>query len=88
MDSRLDDSSLKDKIVRCINVGLLCVQDQAKDRPFMTDVVSMLTNDSVRVPVPKKPAFFIESGAREGECGTSLANNCTNVLSITVMEAR
>ncbi|CAI9773617.1 unnamed protein product [Fraxinus pennsylvanica] len=88
MDSRLDDSSSKNKIVRCINVGLLCVQDQAKDRPSMTEVVSMLTNDSARVPVPKQPAFFIESGAREGELETNLVNNCTNVMSITVMEAR
>lgn len=88
MDSRLDDSSSKDKIVRCINVGLLCVQDQAKDRPSMTEVVYMLTNDSAHVPVPKQPAFFIESGAREGERETNLVNNCTNVLSITVMEAR
>ncbi|CAA2965665.1 G-type lectin S-receptor-like serine threonine-kinase CES101 [Olea europaea subsp. europaea] len=80
MDSRLDVSSSKDNIVRCINVGLLCIQDQANDRPSMIDVVSMLTNDSVHEPVPKQQAFFIESGAREGECETSLAPNCTNTV--------
>ncbi|KAL2462698.1 G-type lectin S-receptor-like serine/threonine-protein kinase CES [Forsythia ovata] len=88
MYSILDDSSPKDEIIRCINVGLLCVQDQARDRPSMTDVVSMLTNNSVRLPVPKQPAFFIGSSAREGESEICLVKNCTNVLSITEMEAR
>ncbi|KAL2462699.1 G-type lectin S-receptor-like serine/threonine-protein kinase CES [Forsythia ovata] len=88
MDSRLDCSSPKNEIMRCINVGLLCVQDHAGDRPSMTDVVSMLTNDSVQLPLPKQPAFFVDSGAQERESETSLEKNCTNVMSISDMEGR
>ncbi|KAL2462697.1 G-type lectin S-receptor-like serine/threonine-protein kinase CES [Forsythia ovata] len=90
MDSRLDNSSPKDEIKRCINVGLLCVQDHPEDRPSMTDVVYMLTKDTVQLPAPKQPAFFIESGARarEAKREISLEKNCTNELSLSVMEAR
>ncbi|KAL2462695.1 Cysteine-rich receptor-like protein kinase 10 [Forsythia ovata] len=83
MDSTLVNSSNKDEIMRCINVGLLCVQDHAGDRPSMTDVVSMLTNDTVQLPTPKQPAFFIEA-KRE----ITTEKNCTNELTISVMEAR
>ncbi|KAL2539250.1 G-type lectin S-receptor-like serine/threonine-protein kinase [Abeliophyllum distichum] len=90
MDSRLDNSSPKDEIRRCINVGLLCVQDHPEDRPSMTDVVYMLTKDTVKLPAPKQPAFFIENGARarEAKREISLEKNCTNELSLSVMEAR
>ncbi|KAL2462692.1 G-type lectin S-receptor-like serine/threonine-protein kinase CES [Forsythia ovata] len=90
MDSRLDNSSPKDEIRRCINVGLLCVQDHPEDRPSMTDVVYMLTKDTVKLSAPKQPAFFIENGARarEAKRETSLEKNCTNELSLSVMEAR
>ncbi|XP_017423334.1 G-type lectin S-receptor-like serine/threonine-protein kinase SD1-1 isoform X2 [Vigna angularis] len=46
-------------ILRCIHIGLLCVQDQATDRPTMEDIVSFLSNDTMQLPQPKQPAFFI-----------------------------
>ncbi|CAA2965657.1 G-type lectin S-receptor-like serine threonine-kinase CES101 [Olea europaea subsp. europaea] len=88
MDSRLDDSSPKDQIMRCINVGLLCVQDRPEDRPSMTDVVSMLTNNTVQLPAPKQPSFFTESSSHEGKSEIATENYCSNILSISIMEAR
>ena len=41
-------------------MGLLCVQKLSGDRPTMAFVVVMLTNEEVRLPWPKQPAFFIE----------------------------
>ncbi|VAI70187.1 unnamed protein product [Triticum turgidum subsp. durum] len=32
------------KMMRCINIALLCVQENAADRPTMADVIAMLTN--------------------------------------------
>ncbi|XP_047177401.1 G-type lectin S-receptor-like serine/threonine-protein kinase CES101 [Vigna umbellata] len=46
-------------VLRCIHIGLLCVQDQATDRPTMEDIVSFLSNDTMQLPQPKQPAFFI-----------------------------
>ncbi|CAA2987267.1 G-type lectin S-receptor-like serine threonine-kinase CES101 [Olea europaea subsp. europaea] len=87
MDSTLDISH-RDQMVRCINVGLLCVQDHAADRPSMTDVVSMLTNDSLHLSTPKQPAFYIEISAQKTHKEISLEKNCTNGLTMSVMEAR
>lgn len=43
--------------MRYIQVGLLCVQEIAADRPNMLDVVSMLTSETMVLPFPNKPAF-------------------------------
>ncbi|XP_030491512.2 G-type lectin S-receptor-like serine/threonine-protein kinase At1g61480 isoform X1 [Cannabis sativa] len=42
VDDALADSYSAEEAVRCIHIGLLCVQDHASDRPTMVDVVSML----------------------------------------------
>ncbi|KAH9651048.1 Receptor-like serine/threonine-protein kinase SD1-7 [Citrus sinensis] len=42
---------------RYINVALLCVQEKAADRPAMSEVVSMLSNEFVNLPAPQQPAF-------------------------------
>ncbi|CAO1940458.1 unnamed protein product [Urochloa humidicola] len=54
------------QIGRCINIALLCVQENAVDRPNMSQVVSMLTSDSMALPEPKHPAYFhVRVGAVE-----------------------
>ena len=55
------------EVLRCLHVGLLCVQDQATDRPTMLDVISMLSNETLQLSPPKQPAFFINTVARELE---------------------
>ncbi|GJV85775.1 putative receptor-like protein kinase [Tanacetum coccineum] len=52
--------SLRDTI-RCIHIGLLCVQENAADRPSMASVVLMLNRFSLTLPVPSGPAFFMHS---------------------------
>ncbi|TYI96498.1 hypothetical protein E1A91_D01G077200v1, partial [Gossypium mustelinum] len=42
--------------LRYVNIGLLCIQETADDRPTMSDVVSMLSNESLDIPPPKQPA--------------------------------
>ncbi|KAI5010013.1 hypothetical protein ZWY2020_012150 [Hordeum vulgare] len=44
--------------LRCIHVGLLCVQDRPDDRPLMSSVIFMLENESALLSAPKKPAYF------------------------------
>lgn len=55
----LADSCCVSEGLRCIHVGLLCVQDLPKDRPTMTEVVSMLTNET-DLPEPKEPLFTLQ----------------------------
>ncbi|XP_076884124.1 cysteine-rich receptor-like protein kinase 15 [Bidens hawaiensis] len=59
IDSTLIDGSspLRD-MIRCIHIGLLCVQEEAADRPTIASVVLMLASSSVTLAVPSEPAFF------------------------------
>lgn len=54
-----------DQVVRCISVGLVCVQDRADDRPTMPTVILMLSSDMV-IPRPKQPLFVPESPSPDG----------------------
>ncbi|XP_016648126.1 PREDICTED: putative receptor-like protein kinase At4g00960 [Prunus mume] len=56
IDPVLTRSSLMETM-RCIHIGLLCVQENAVDRPTMASVVSMLNSQSLALPVPLQPAF-------------------------------
>ncbi|CAA3019533.1 receptor kinase At4g00960 [Olea europaea subsp. europaea] len=53
-------TSLQD-IVRCLHIGLLCVQESAADRPTMAMLVVMLSIFSLNLPTPSQPAFFMSS---------------------------
>ncbi|KAK3435680.1 hypothetical protein EUGRSUZ_C00389 [Eucalyptus grandis] len=67
MDPSLDDSSSSCKLMRCMQVALLCVQAKPGDRPSMLEVSSMLKNESSAVNSPKKPAFSINKDEDEDE---------------------
>ncbi|KAL5198933.1 hypothetical protein ABZP36_002445 [Zizania latifolia] len=45
-------------IKRCVQVALLCVQEDAEDRPAMDDVVKMLINEQAILPEPGQSAYF------------------------------
>ncbi|XP_059449674.1 G-type lectin S-receptor-like serine/threonine-protein kinase At4g03230 isoform X2 [Corylus avellana] len=57
MDLALHEVCNADQFVKCVNVGLLCVQEDPNDRPTMSNVVAMLDSEATTVPTPKQPAF-------------------------------
>ncbi|KAL9444261.1 hypothetical protein AB3S75_017444 [Citrus x aurantiifolia] len=75
---------------RYINVALLCVQEDAVDRPTMFEVVSMLTNETVNLPHPQQPAFSSIRGLKNtilpvnGEVGAC----SVSCLTLSVMDGR
>jgi len=89
MDSALDESDTLCNVSRYVNIGLLCVQESPDDRPTMSDVVSMIGNDTVPLPSPKPPAFL----KLRGDDGSTLPSTSTerfsvNVITDTILEAR
>ncbi|CAN6363449.1 unnamed protein product [Urochloa humidicola] len=58
VDSSLGAECHTLKMLRCINIALLCVQENAVDRPTMSEVVAMLSSDSMALPESKHPAYF------------------------------
>ncbi|BFG27557.1 hypothetical protein CerSpe_138310 [Prunus speciosa] len=52
-------ASSRIETMRCIHIGLLCVQENVVDRPTVASVVSMLNSQSLALSVPSQPAFYI-----------------------------
>ncbi|KAJ0900954.1 putative protein kinase RLK-Pelle-DLSV family [Helianthus annuus] len=71
MCASLHASCVIPEVLRSIHVGLLCVQNDAKDRPTMLLVVLMLVCESV-LPQPKHPAFYSEVTSSELESVSSV----------------
>ncbi|PIA58484.1 hypothetical protein AQUCO_00500432v1 [Aquilegia coerulea] len=61
IDPTLKEQYSSSQVIRCIHIGLLCVQEDVDLRPTMTTVVHMLNRDSISLPVPSRPGFFINS---------------------------
>ncbi|GJV52319.1 G-type lectin S-receptor-like serine/threonine-protein kinase [Tanacetum coccineum] len=87
IDQALAKPSCLPEGLRCIHVGLLCVQDLAKDRPTMTEVVYMLCSE-IDLPEPKEPLFTLQrlSGNSIGQESANVCSN--NVVTISMMEGR
>lgn len=78
MDPTLASSVSPSEFMLCIQLGLLCVQERPEDRPTMSDVISMLGNESMNLPVPKEPAFWTRlNGSSSSEQPPSSQNNVT-----------
>ncbi|KDP20815.1 hypothetical protein JCGZ_21286 [Jatropha curcas] len=56
-------SGSRTEMMRCVHIGLLCVQENVVDRPNMALVVLMLNSYSTTLPLPLEPAFFMHSSA-------------------------
>ncbi|CAE6181166.1 unnamed protein product [Arabidopsis arenosa] len=67
------DNYQTSEITRCIHIALLCVQEDAHDRPNMSAIVQMLTTSSIALAVPRPPGFcFWSRHEQVGEVGPSM----------------
>ncbi|XP_031131781.1 receptor-like serine/threonine-protein kinase SD1-7 [Ipomoea triloba] len=88
IDQTMDKMISVIEATRYIQVGLLCVQDSATDRPTMTDVVSMLGNESTILPIPKQPGFSAIIGLKYGDVANNSKPCSLNEVTITEIEGR
>ncbi|GLT45641.1 hypothetical protein SLA2020_194590 [Shorea laevis] len=70
--------------LRCIHVGLLCVQEMAKDRPTMSTVISMLNSEIVDLPCPKQPAFILTQIATDATSPSQHGQQRYSINNVTV----
>ncbi|XP_010928045.1 G-type lectin S-receptor-like serine/threonine-protein kinase LECRK3 [Elaeis guineensis] len=73
------------RVLRCVQVGLLCAQEGSKDRPTMAEVVLMLSNEGVALPQPKRPVFFSERTLTDRKWSSSEQNSCAVIESTATM---
>ncbi|XP_035815841.1 G-type lectin S-receptor-like serine/threonine-protein kinase RKS1 isoform X3 [Zea mays] len=64
-------------IMRCMNIGLLCVQENAADRPTMLDVVAMLSTKTKVLDKPNHPAYFNVRVGNEEASTTATTMSCS-----------
>ncbi|XVF87659.1 hypothetical protein PTKIN_Ptkin18bG0138100 [Pterospermum kingtungense] len=58
-DPLLVQSCVSTEVLKCIHIGLLCVQDNPEDRPTMSSVIFMLASEAITLPLPAQPVFSV-----------------------------
>ncbi|KAF7840683.1 cysteine-rich receptor-like protein kinase 25 isoform X1 [Senna tora] len=93
MDPNLGESFCETEVSKCIQIALLCVQENAEDRPHMSRVVSYLSNLSVELPRPHEPAFYVHGRmdpnvvtieSNSGQSTNTHIPSSVNEMSITI----
>ena len=89
MDDLIQETSSANEVLRCIHIGLLCVQEDPADRPTMSSVVVMLTSNSMTLAEPTNPGFFVSRVVSESNQSPDKANVCSvNEVTISVIDPR
>ncbi|KAI7742572.1 hypothetical protein M8C21_011606 [Ambrosia artemisiifolia] len=88
-DPTLGSTCVVQQFLRTFHVALLCVQESAKDRPTTSELVSMLFNDSISLPTPKRSAFFTGRVEPNTTLDQIKPEDCSiNNMTMSVMEGR
>lgn len=87
VDSSVSESCLLHEALRCIHVGLLCVQDNPNARPLMSSVMFMLENETTLLPAPKEPIYFSPRNTGTEETRRNV-DDFLNSSFITTLEGR
>ena len=90
IDPAISNPMFRKDIERCMQVGLLCVQEYVKDRPSVATVLSMLVSEIVDLPYPKQPGFSKRLTAWDtSSSGSQIQQNSSaSSISITYLSAR
>ncbi|AET02525.2 cysteine-rich receptor-like kinase [Medicago truncatula] len=80
---------IESEVLKCIHIGLLCVQEDAADRPTMSTVVRMLGSDTVDLPKPTQPAFSVgRKSKNEDQISKNSKDNSVDEETITIVSPR
>ncbi|KFK28882.1 hypothetical protein AALP_AA7G060200 [Arabis alpina] len=60
VDPAIGGSYDRNEAIRFIHIALLCVQDDPADRPTLASIILMLTSNTITLPVPRQPGFFLQ----------------------------
>ncbi|KAI4297542.1 hypothetical protein L6164_037428 [Bauhinia variegata] len=90
MDPLLENPCSTDEVLKCIQIGLLCVQEDPADRPTMSIVVLMLGSQTMTLPKPRQPAFSVGRVVSEQESSSNNAvlHESINELTLSEVTAR
>ncbi|KAF8030657.1 hypothetical protein BT93_E2946 [Corymbia citriodora subsp. variegata] len=87
MDEAIADAFSTPEVMRCIQLGLLCTQDHATDRPNMSAVVLMLNGES-DLSQPKQPTYTFSRLLAHEVQSQERSIHSMNTTTITTVEGR
>ncbi|XP_049396451.1 G-type lectin S-receptor-like serine/threonine-protein kinase At1g61370 [Solanum stenotomum] len=87
MDKSVLDSDSSATVLRCIHIGLLCVQDHAVDRPSVPSIVLMLSSE-MDLPQPKEPTFIFQRWLNSDTQSQISKTQSVNDITVSVAEGR
>lgn len=91
VDQSLQESCNKEEAIKCLNVGLLCVQEDPKDRPNTTNIIMMLGSENIiSLPRPNQPAFMTRKCANNTSSSSAAKSDIVsnNELTVTIETGR
>ncbi|CAG7862534.1 unnamed protein product [Brassica rapa] len=57
VDAEIGKNYQSNEVVRCIHIALLCVHADPDDRPDISEIISMLTSNSIILQLPQSPVY-------------------------------
>ncbi|KAJ1291304.1 hypothetical protein BS78_02G306700 [Paspalum vaginatum] len=64
IDDSLGSNYSETEVIKCIHIGLLCLQQNPVDRPTMSDVMVTLNGDATTsLPPADRPTFFLDGSS-------------------------
>ncbi|XP_052110939.1 receptor-like serine/threonine-protein kinase SD1-8 isoform X15 [Arachis duranensis] len=90
IDPSIGNLYTESEIVRCIHIGLLCVQECPEDRPTMSLVILLLRSEAPSMPNPKIPGFSARKNYSETDLSSSKQDESwsVNQVTVTLLNAR
>ncbi|KAI3495256.1 hypothetical protein L1887_37504 [Cichorium endivia] len=89
LDKSIRADISENEVLRCIQIGLLCVQENLEDRPDMSKVSLLLSSETVQKSLPKYPGFFIRKENSETEFSSKQDDSITtNEITISILHGR
>ncbi|KAJ6843635.1 receptor-like serine/threonine-protein kinase SD1-8 [Iris pallida] len=84
VDEAMSNDFPSNDVLKCIKIGLLCVQDHPEDRPLMSSVIEMLGADITSLRQPKQPGFLVKMGPELDHISNNKDPHMSNELTVTL----
>ncbi|CAO2171691.1 unnamed protein product [Urochloa humidicola] len=88
LDESLGGSFHHSRVLRCIQVALLCIEAQPRNRPLMSSVVTMLASENTVLPEPNEPGVNPGMSTSSDTESSRTRSATANFLTVTRLEAR
>ncbi|KAK7389404.1 hypothetical protein VNO78_24419 [Psophocarpus tetragonolobus] len=88
IDPEIQDPIFEKSMLRCIHIGLLCVQELTKERPTISTVVLMIISEITHLPPPRQVAFVQKQYCQSSESSQKSQFSSNNNVTISEIQGR